>query len=190
MIAQQLSQLKEKYPETAIIALTATATERVQKDIINQLRLADPVFIQSDFNRPNLYYSVRLKKGKKTTDEEILEYILERPNQTGIIYCLSRNECEEVAQFLKQAGVSADYYHAQLGMSISWSFSYFFLTFVISLSHLRSIIYYLYYNMIWYMMDIDPEVRNNVQMSWLNDDIQVIVATIAFGLGINKPEVR
>ncbi|KAL1523381.1 hypothetical protein AB1Y20_018324 [Prymnesium parvum] len=144
-----LSILKHNFPRVPLIALTATATERVRVDVMAVLGISGcPVFTQS-FNRPNLWYHVKPKR--KKVAEEIGATIRDRHRgQTGVIYCCSRRDCEEVAQHLKEQGLNAAFYHA----------------------------------------DIPRETRASVQQQWMDDKIHIICATIAFGMGINKPDVR
>jgi ATP-dependent DNA helicase RecQ len=129
------------------MGLTATATERVRQDIIQQLTLRNPYIHVASFNRPNLYYEVRPKT--KHSFAEVLQ-IIQKKGGSGIIYCLSRKKVDEVAYKLQQSGIQALPYHA--GMN-----------------------------------DVD---RATNQTRFIRDDVQVMVATIAFGMGINKPDVR
>ncbi len=148
---RQLFQLKQRYPQIPIIALTATATQRVRTDIVQQLRLNDPDVYVSSFNRQNLYYEVKQKS--KQAYHQLLNVINEYQGEekgSGIVYCLSRKHVNEVALKLKQDGISALPYHAGL----------------------------------------NAEVREANQTKFIRDDVQIIVATIAFGMGINKPDVR
>ena len=148
---RQLFQLKQRYPQIPIIALTATATKRVRIDIVQQLRLADPEIHVSSFNRQNLYYEVKQKS--KQSYIQLLETVNEYQGEdkgSGIVYCLSRKHVNEVALKLQQDGVSALPYHAGLS----------------------------------------AEEREANQTKFIRDDVQIIVATIAFGMGINKPDVR
>ncbi|MFK8183730.1 MAG: DNA helicase RecQ [Phormidesmis sp.] len=148
---RQLFQLKQRYPQIPIIALTATATQRVQTDIVQQLRLNDPQIHISSFNRQNLYYEVKQKS--KQAYHQLLSTIKENQGEnsgSGIIYCLSRKHVNEVTAKLKQDGISALPYHAGLS----------------------------------------TQEREENQNKFIRDDIQIIVATIAFGMGINKPDVR
>ena len=147
---RQLFQLKQRYPQVPIVALTATATQRVRTDIIQQLRLNDPTVFVSSFNRPNLYYEVSQKT--KTPYAQLLNTIKshEGDGGSGIIYCLSRKRVDEIALKLQRDGISALPYHAGLSNS-------------------------------------EREIN---QTKFIRDDIQIIVATIAFGMGINKPDVR
>ncbi|MBO5133791.1 MAG: DNA helicase RecQ [Bacteroidaceae bacterium] len=131
-----------------VIALTATATEKVRTDIKKNLGIVDAVEFKSSFNRPNLYYEVRPKT--KNVDKDIIKFIKQHPGRSGIIYCLSRKKVEELAEVLKTNEITADAYHA--GM--------------------------------------DSATRSKVQDDFLMEKIDVIVATIAFGMGIDKPDVR
>ena len=144
---------KTLYPEVPIMALTATATYRVQEDIKKQLGLTRCVTFRQSFNRPNLRYEVR-KKGKTCMDEIIdiiNQYRTRRGTHAcGIVYCLSRDDCENVAHNLQQNGIRAAHYHASL----------------------------------------TDKKREEVQADWTDDKINIICATIAFGMGINKPDVR
>lgn len=135
--------------DVPIIALTATATPKVQQDIIKNLRLKEPKIFISSFNRPNLYYEVR-PKYKKDVKKELLKFIRENEGKSGIIYCLSRKTTEEIAEFLVVNGIRALPYHAGL----------------------------------------DPEVRRKNQDMFLMEEADVMVATIAFGMGIDKPDIR
>ncbi|XP_046859996.1 Bloom syndrome protein-like isoform X3 [Xenia sp. Carnegie-2017] len=146
---KKLSALKEKYPQVPIMALTATATPRVRKDIVTQLRLNDCMWFSQSFNRPNLQFLLQAKK--KKVGDQITETIRNfHANDCGIIYCLSRNECDKLADDLRCTGIQAISYHAGLS---------------------------------------DPE-RARVQEDWIRDRCKVICATIAFGMGIDKPDVR
>ena len=144
---RQMEQVRDRYPDIPIMALTATATERVRQDIIQQLTLRNPYIHVASFNRPNLYYEVRPKT--KHSFAEVLQ-IIQKKGGSGIIYCLSRKKVEEVAYKLQQSGIEALPYHA--GMN-----------------------------------DVD---RSTNQTRFIRDDVQIMVATIAFGMGINKPDVR
>jgi ATP-dependent DNA helicase RecQ len=146
---RQLSQLRQRYPNVPAIALTATATARVQQDITAQLQLREPLIHISSFDRPNLYYEVINKKGDKQAYELLFNQI-RHTTGAGIVYCLSRKRVEEIAQRLRMDGIAAVPYHA--GM--------------------------------------DSSDRAENQTRWIRDDVRVIVATIAFGMGINKPDVR
>lgn len=131
-----------------VIALTATATDKVRIDIKKNLGIVDSTEYKSSFNRPNLYYEVRQKT--KDVDKDIIKYIKANPGKSGIIYCLSRKKVEELAEILKTNDVKASAYHA--GM--------------------------------------ESTVRSATQDDFLMERIDVIVATIAFGMGIDKPDVR
>ena len=131
-----------------IIALTATATDKVRGDIKKNLGMPDADEFKSSFNRPNLYYEVRHKT--KDVDKDIIRFLLQRKNQSGIIYCLSRRKVEELAEVLRANNINARPYHA--GM--------------------------------------ESQVRSKTQDDFLMERIDVIVATIAFGMGIDKPDVR
>ena len=131
-----------------IIALTATATQKVREDIKKILGMPDALEFKSSFNRPNLYYEVRRKTND--IDKDIIKFIKANSGKSGIIYCLSRKKVEELAEILKTNGINASAYHA--GM--------------------------------------DSAVRSAVQDDFIKENIDVIVATIAFGMGIDKPDVR
>lgn len=131
-----------------IIALTATATEKVATDIKKNLAITDADSYKSSFNRPNLYYEIRPKT--KDIDKDIIKYIKQGPECSGIIYCLSRKRVEELAEVLRTNNIKAEAYHA--GM--------------------------------------DAATRSKTQDDFLMERINVIVATIAFGMGIDKPDVR
>ena len=131
-----------------IIALTATATEKVQDDIIKNLGIQGAKVFKDSFNRPNLYYEVRTKT--QQVDSDIIKFIKTRPGKSGIVYCLSRKKVEALAETLQVNGINALPYHAGL----------------------------------------DAKTRVNNQDRFLNEECEVIVATIAFGMGIDKPDVR
>ncbi|TKC10914.1 DNA helicase RecQ [Pedobacter polaris] len=143
-IRQVITGLGEHIP---IIALTATATPKVQQDIIKNLQMTDATLFKSSFNRPNLFYEIR---PKRDVIKEIIRYIKYNTGKSGIIYCLSRKKVEEVAESLNLNGIKALPYHAGL----------------------------------------EPKVRADTQDKFLMEDAEVIVATIAFGMGIDKPDVR
>lgn len=144
---RQLALLRDRFPDVPVMALTATATERVRQDIVQQLDLRDPGIHLSSFNRQNLYYEVRPKH--KHSYRDLLEQIRKSAG-SGIIYCLSRKRVEELAYKLQQDGIAALPYHAGLSNT----------------------------------------VRAENQNRFIRDDVQIMVATIAFGMGINKPDVR
>ncbi len=137
-------------PEAPVVALTATATPKVQSDIEKNLDLREPNIFISSFNRANLYYEVLPKIKKAQTDENIVRFIKGMKNKSGIIYTLNRKTTEELASILMANGIKAVAYHAGL----------------------------------------DSKVRADRQDQFLNEDVQVICATIAFGMGIDKPDIR
>ncbi|KAF8605685.1 ATP-dependent DNA helicase [Ceratobasidium sp. AG-I] len=147
---QGLGFLRREYQGVPIMALTATANAKVRADVINKLGITGCVELIQSFNRPNLHYEVR-KKGKNIVSD-IASYIrVHHHNQTGVIYCLSRNKCEEMAKQLRDKySISARHYHAQ----------------------------------------ITPQDKSEVQAAWNSGECKIIVATIAFGMGIDKPDVR
>ena len=134
--------------EAPVIALTATATDKVRTDIKKNLGIVDAQEFKSSFNRPNLYYEVRPKT--KDVDKDIIKFIKQHPGKSGIIYCLSRKKVEELAEILRANDIKAQAYHAGL----------------------------------------DSTTRSQTQDDFLMEKIDVIVATIAFGMGIDKPDVR
>ena len=144
---RQLHRLRTRFPQLPIAAFTATATERVKQDIVQQLALRAPRMHLASFNRPNLYYAVRPKTG--ATYSELVE-LARRDGGAGIVYCLSRKRVDELAERLRADGIRALPYHAGL----------------------------------------EAGTRRDNQEAFIRDDAQVIVATIAFGMGINKPDVR
>ena len=137
-------------PNIPIIALTATATPKVQSDIIKNLSLKNPNVFISSFNRPNLYYEIQPKIKKEQTLKSIVKFISQNKGKTGIIYTTNRKTTEELAELLQKNDIKAVAYHA----------------------------------------GIDSKVRSERQDLFMNEDIQVIVATIAFGMGIDKPDIR
>src|SRR5213594_4326393 len=144
---RELKKLRKHLPEVPMMALTATATERVRIDIIQELHLREPRCYVASFNRPNLTYRV---VPKSEPYEQLLAFIRRRPNDSGIIYCATRKSTDSLARNLNEDGISAKPYHAGL----------------------------------------TTEERTKHQESFLRDDVLVITATIAFGMGINKPNVR
>src|SRR5215469_2496697 len=144
---RELKKLRKHLPDVPIMALTATATERVRADIIKELKLRDPRSYVASFNRPNLTYRVVPKAGLY---EQLLAFIRSRPNDSGIVYCASRKSTESVARNLNEDGITTKPYHAGLTTS----------------------------------------ERTKHQEAFLRDDVRVVTATIAFGMGINKPNVR
>ncbi len=145
---RQLGRLRQRYPKVPMLALTATATERVRADILTQLRLSDPHIHIASFDRPNIYYEVRTKH--KGSYGELLQLLREQDGASIIIYCQSRKGVDELSSVLARDGINALPYHAGL----------------------------------------DTEQRNENQQRFTRDDVPVLVATIAFGMGINKPDVR
>jgi ATP-dependent DNA helicase RecQ len=144
---RELKKLRKHLPDVPLMALTATATERVRADVIKELKLRDPRFYVASFNRPNLTYRV---VPKTAPYEQLLAFIRSRPNDSGIVYCASRKSTESLARNLNEDGVGAKPYHAGL-------------------------------------TNVE---RTKHQDAFLRDDARVITATIAFGMGINKPNVR
>ncbi|HEY3321948.1 MAG TPA: DNA helicase RecQ [Planctomycetota bacterium] len=144
---RQLAQLRQLFPDVPLAAFTATATERVRKDIVEQLKLRKPSPYVASFNRPNLIYRIVPKVDGET---QVLNLVRKRPKDSGIVYCLARKTTEKVANWLQDHGVKALPYHA--GMQ--------------------------------------PEQRAENQELFSRDEAQVICATIAFGMGVNKPNVR
>jgi ATP-dependent DNA helicase RecQ len=140
-----ISRLDDDIP---VIALTATATPKVQEDIIKNLGIYDAVLFKASFNRPNLYYEVRPKT--QNIESDIIRFVKQNSGKSGIIYCLSRKKVEELAQVLQVNGVSAVPYHA----------------------------------------GFDTKTRSKYQDAFLMEDVDVVIATIAFGMGIDKPDVR
>ena len=143
----QMQFLKRQFPDVPMIALTATADKITRRDIVEQLKLDSPEIFIASFDRPNI--SLEVRPGQKRI-EQIVEFIKERPNTSGIIYCLSRKNTEDIAKKLTAKGIAADYYHA--GMS-----------------------------------DVQ---RSKVQEEFINDNLPIVCATIAFGMGIDKSNVR
>jgi ATP-dependent DNA helicase RecQ len=134
--------------DVPVIGLTATATPKVQEDILKNLDMVDANTFKASFNRPNLYYEIRTKT--KNVESDIIRFIKQNSGKSGIIYCLSRKKVEEIAQVLQVNGISAVPYHAGL----------------------------------------DAKTRAKHQDMFLMEDVDVVVATIAFGMGIDKPDVR
>ena len=134
--------------DVPVIGLTATATPKVQEDILKNLDMSDAVTFKASFNRPNLFYEVRTKT--KNIESDIIRFIKQNKGKSGIIYCLSRKKVEEIAEVLQVNGISAVPYHAGL----------------------------------------DAKTRAKHQDMFLMEDVDVVVATIAFGMGIDKPDVR
>ena len=146
----QMGVLREKFPKIPIIALTATADKITRTDILHQLRLNNPKVFISSFDRPNLSLTVKRGYQEKEKSKTIIDFIDKRPNQCGIIYCMSRKATEKVAKMLEKNGIEAAVYHAGLS----------------------------------------PLLRDKAQNDFINDKVQVVCATIAFGMGIDKSNVR
>ncbi|XP_078047077.1 Bloom syndrome helicase isoform X2 [Augochlora pura] len=147
---KRLKCLRKNYPKVPTIALTATATPRVRTDILHQLGLTKPKWFMSSFNRPNLRYSIIAKKGKNCAEEVIAMIKTKYKSECGIVYCLSRKDCDDYAMQLKKNGIRALSYHAGL----------------------------------------TDNSRSDTQGRWISEEVHVICATIAFGMGIDKPNVR
>ena len=146
----QLGTLREKFADVPIVALTATADKITKEDIVKQLKLRDHKVFQSSFDRPNLSLEVKAGYHKKEKLYAILNIIRRHPKESGIIYCLAKKTCEEMAHELQMMGIFAGCYHAGLS----------------------------------------ADERNRVQDEFINDRMQVVCATIAFGMGIDKSNVR
>jgi ATP-dependent DNA helicase RecQ len=144
---RELKKLRTQFPDVPIMALTATATERVRDDIVKQLKLRQPRCYVASFNRPNLTYRV---VPKSSAYQQVLDFVRARPNESGIVYCASRKSSDALAEKLTRDGIKALPYHAGL----------------------------------------ESKERTRNQEAFLRDDARVITATIAFGMGINKPNVR
>lgn len=144
---RRIKEIIAKIGDLKIIALTATATPKVQLDIIRNLQMEDANIFKTSFNRENLYYEIRPKKDSR---KHLIKFIKEHKGKSGIVYCWSRKKVEEIAEFLNVNGIKARPYHA--GMEA-------------------------------------PQREKN-QDDFLNEDVDVIVATIAFGMGIDKPDIR
>jgi ATP-dependent DNA helicase RecQ len=144
---RELKKLRTHFPDVPVMALTATATERVRADIVKQLKLREPRCYVASFNRPNLAYRV---VPKTAPYEQLLQFIRSRPNESGIVYCASRKSADSLARNLSEDDISAKPYHAGLTSA----------------------------------------ERTKNQEAFLRDDVRVVTATIAFGMGINKPNVR
>jgi ATP-dependent DNA helicase RecQ len=142
-----LGYLKNRFPSTPILALTATADKATRKDISEQLNLKNPKLFVASFDRKNLSLEVRPALDRV---KQIIDFIQEKPNESGIVYCLSRKTTEELAEKLQKIGISAKAYHAGL----------------------------------------DNKIRSKTQDEFINDDCKVVCATIAFGMGIDKSNVR
>jgi ATP-dependent DNA helicase RecQ len=144
---RQLASLRSKFPAVPLMALTATATERVRGDIVQQLQLRNPGLYVASFNRPNLVYRV---VSKQSAYAQLLDFVRKRPAESGIVYCLARKTADSLAEKLNADGITAKPYHAGL----------------------------------------ENRQRTEHQELFIRDEVRVICATIAFGMGINKPNVR
>lgn len=146
-IREIIEALDQKFP---LIALTATATPKVQSDIVKTLELKKPNIFISSFNRPNLFYEIRPKKTPQLAIKNMVQFIKQRHGKSGIIYVINRKTCDDLAEILRANGIKAQPYHAGL----------------------------------------DGKVRTQTQDAFLMEELDVIVATIAFGMGIDKPDIR
>jgi bloom syndrome protein len=146
----KLCSFRKTYPKVPIIALTATATDKVKEDIVKVLGMNHALIFLSSFNRPNLIYEIRNKD--KGINEEIAQFIKTKyPTSSGLVYCISKKDCERLAKTLKNSyGIKAKFYHA----------------------------------------DLKPEKRTAYQAEWMEGSVKVLVATVAFGMGIDKRDVR
>jgi len=144
---RRLAVIKETFPDVPVIALTATATPSVRTDIITELKLSDPAIFIGSFNRANISYLI---EKKESPDVQVVAFLRKHAGESGIIYCFSKRQVEDLTATLRKNGFAASAYHA----------------------------------------DIPPVERHAVQDRFLRDETRIIVATIAFGMGINKPDVR
>lgn len=144
---RRLAEIRRQFPDAACLALTATATERVREDIRRTLDLPREGELIGSFDRPNIFLEVRQKSEPR---EQVLEFMASHRGESGIIYCFSRKNADDLATWLVRQGIKAGAYHAGLA----------------------------------------DEERHRVQEAFLRDDLLVVVATVAFGMGINKPDVR
>ena len=148
---RELRLLRTRYPKVPMTVMTATATIPVKYDVVQILKLENVVYFQASFNRANLQYMIRDKSKVKKLSEDIIVLIREKFRfQSGIIYCLSRHECEILCAQLAEYEVRCDFYHARMS----------------------------------------DAARKDVQLKWMRNEVHIIIATIAFGMGINKGDVR
>jgi len=147
---RKLSSLRKQFPDIPLLALTATAVPKVQKDVISSLCLQNPVILRASFNRPNIFYEVRYKDLLDDVYSDISNLLKSSGNVCSIIYCLERAACDDLSMHLSQQGVSSAAYHAGL----------------------------------------NSKVRSSVLDDWLSSRTQVVVATVAFGMGIDRQDVR
>lgn len=147
---RRIREMIIKLGNVPVVALTATATPKVRTDILNNLDVEGADVFLTSFNRDNLYYEIRPKVSAQHVTTEIIKYVKQNPDKSGIVYCLSRRKVEEITEVLKVNGIKAVPYHAGL----------------------------------------DPNTRSRHQDMFLNEETNVVVATIAFGMGIDKPDVR
>ncbi|KAF7086260.1 hypothetical protein CFC21_089572 [Triticum aestivum] len=147
---RKISSLRKQFPDIPILALTATAVPKVQKDVISSLSLQNPVILKASFNRPNIFYEVRYKDLLDDVYSDISNLLKSSGNVCSIIYCLERAACDDLTMHLSQQGISSAAYHAGL----------------------------------------NSKVRTTVLDDWLSSRTQVVVATIAFGMGIDRQDVR
>ncbi|MDZ4757872.1 MAG: DNA helicase RecQ [Bacteroidota bacterium] len=147
---RRIKLITKELGNVPMMALTATATPKVQSDIQKNLQMTEATLFKSSFNRHNLYYEIRPKGKKDANVKNIVSYIKSKPNRSGIIYCLSRKRVEEISEILNVNGIKSIPYHAGL----------------------------------------DAKTRASHQDKFLMEDVKVVVATIAFGMGIDKPDVR
>ena len=147
-----LKILKVKFPKLPILAITATAPNKIREDVISQLGMVNTIFFRASYNRTNLFIEIRNKKDYKDVIENMAEFIkTEYPTSTGLIYCSSKKNCEKIAhQLLTNYHINCAFYHASMS----------------------------------------ERKKNEIQDKWKNDEIKIIVATVAFGMGINKADVR